>query len=200
MKNVQVFILLHLIFYCSTIFAQDPVIIEPTDRIPEIRTLTTIKRVDHKLNIILHMYKCLIEMRCHPKMNTIGYEDFAIDSTDNISVTKSEVIIYIKNSFCWNIDSGLPKIPKASVIKSLLKRKEKITTEEWKILKYMEFYGQGSDKKYVDKFEYYQEIEVNHKDKYNVQYELKYDCNEELKIVSKNIKKIEVTNTNTKLN
>lgn len=198
MKNVKLIILLYLLFCnISLIFAQNSVFIEPKNRSQLKIALIRNRKVEQNINSTLRLYKRFINLICNPEINTIKYGEFVSDSTDNIILSKSEIIICLRNSFCWNIDSGLPKIPRKIARKALLKRQEKLTDEEWKILYYEQFYSVGYEAELIDKYECIQEIQINYKDKYIIHYEFKYDCNNKLSIVNKNTEKIEVTNANS---
>ena len=190
MNILKIFVCICFLFCGNFSFGQDFEKIEISNQYPEKKIFATNKKNDKILKSKLLLNKRFVEFICHPRINSLKCGDFVCDSTDIITINKSEVVLCLKNSFCWNVEGELPKIPKASVIKSLLKNIEKITDQEWKILRYIEFYTESYEEKYVDKYECYQEIEVNHRDKYKVHYEIVYDCNDKLKVVSNNIKKL----------
>lgn len=190
MNIIKIIVCICFSFCINLTFGQDFEKTDSSNQYPEKINFATNKKNDEMLKSKLLLNKRLVELICHPRINSLKCGDFVCDSTDNIAINKSEVVLCLKNSFCWNVEGELPKIPKASVIKSLLKKKEKITDEEWKILNYIGFYTASYEVKYVDKYDCYQELEVNQKDKYEIHYEIVYDCDDKLKVVSKNIEKI----------
>ncbi len=191
MNIIKILVCICFSFFINLTFGQNFEKRESSNQYPEKLIFATNKKNDEILKSKLLFNKRLVEFICHPRINSLKCGDFVYDSTDNIAINKSEVVLCLKNSFCWNVEGELPKVPKASVIKILLKKKEKITDEEWKILKYMGFYSENYEAKYVDKYECYQELEVNYRDKYKVYYDIVYDCNEKLKVVGNNIEKLE---------
>ncbi len=196
--KIEKLILLTFLLYCSTsIYAQDSVFLEPKNRDQLKIALTRNKKVEQNINSTIRLNKRFINLICNPEINKIEYGEFVSDSTDNIILNKSEVIICLRNSYCWNIDSGLPQIPRKIARKALLKRQEKLTDEDWKILYYEQFYSVGYKVELIDKYECIQEIQINYKDRYIIHFEFKYDCNNKLSIVNKNTEKIEVTNANS---
>lgn len=150
--------------------------------------LYTTKKYDQRVKSKLKLNKRITDIICHPLINNLEFDGFKLDS---VELLKSEVSIFLKNSFNWNVEAELPFIPRSSVIKALLKRIDHLTEDEWKILKYMEFYSQIADEKYIEKFICNQLISVNRQDRYLVAYVLQYNADGQLKVVDQSIEKQE---------
>ncbi len=150
----------------------------------------TNKKDDAKLDAHLQFMNTLISIMCNPKVNPIEYKDLKSDSTDLIELTKNQTFISIKNSYTWNIDEEVPQIPKTSVIKSLLKNKDKISNDEWKVLRFMEFYTDMFNYRLIESFVNTQEIIVNNQNEYKISYLLKFNEHGKLLIENKNVEEL----------
>nr|WP_319401654.1 hypothetical protein [uncultured Carboxylicivirga sp.] len=194
MKKYQILLIAILIITTNRIVAQDSTSVDTLGHtiISPIKFFTN-EENDMKLIQKLRIYEGSISLMCNPKINMIEYKDFKTDSTDNITLISKETYIFLKYSYNWDLKGELPKVPKPAVIKTLFKRKDKITEEEWKILKYMEYYYLKNPKLkplIVDKFVQTQEVEVNGLERFKVEYELRHNNEGDFVLTSKNVEKL----------
>ncbi|TLX74584.1 hypothetical protein E9993_11720 [Labilibacter sediminis] len=156
--------------------------------VPPIK-LSISKKEYTRLKQWLRINGMCIDMLCNPIVQSCDYCNFKCDSTSQVELLERYTTIAVECSYSWNIDEYLPVVPKTKVIKALLKSKAKKTDEEWKILKYMEFYS-GDYCEQVSSFVHNQKVKINGKRIFLVKYIFEFNEECKLTLVDKSIKKL----------
>lgn len=191
MKNIKILSLVLLVNWCTNVFAQDKFVSDTlARRFASSLRFSGSKRSEVQLKSELLSIRMQINIMCHPRLNTFKDGDIKFDSIDNINLIKEELWIDLKYSYSWNLEGEFPPRPKASFVKKLLKRKDDLTDEEWKLLKYVEFYNPPLCSDLIDKFRYSQVVQVNKLDRYKVFYEINYNEKGQLQIASKHVERL----------
>ncbi|WP_282036540.1 hypothetical protein [Saccharicrinis aurantiacus] len=165
---------------CPSIYGQNTEV--PNSGQREIVTpikFKTSKERDLNLKKRLFLLNKAIEYLTIPEIHTLELEGLENVNTKELVCVKNQTRIYLIDSYDWDLNEQLPIIPKCSVIKALLKNKDNVTDEEWKLLKYMEFYSGN----YTDNIKYIinsQEFEVDKNLTKVIEYKFEYNAQGEL--------------------
>ncbi|MCT4644185.1 MAG: hypothetical protein N4A74_04295 [Carboxylicivirga sp.] len=181
--------LIALIYFAAHAEAQE-------SSLPEKDTIQVIpvsrnRHSDQRLIKWLDVKKAYILLYCHPKLNSIEIDGHVLDSTHQVELLSEKVEIHLKDSYSWEIGTDLPDAPSIKLIKSLIKKKEKVTEDEKKLHRFMAFY-ERRNVEYIDKFVCRQEIKLNDKNRYKIAYELIFTDNHKIRIKHQAVEKLRI--------
>lgn len=148
-----------------------------------------------KIRHLLLLDQAAIRLLCHPlfAQKTKDTLDFIYKTRLDSSIIRESYIndstlVYIKDSYHWNINNELPQFTKYKLIKQLLKKRANLSYEEEKLINYWPFYSDPKHQ-YIDKFLHFQSFIYEEKHTQLI-YEITYDENQKHSIQIKEIKSI----------